>query len=113
MTWRLGTAVLAAVVLMACVAATAHAGARYLEPAMQRYALCRAAAGAHVAGGISSAYRGQVVQVLMMSNGAQLIVRYGRRHHDVTWVTRHEVSQRLFTFRHVRNVPRRLAEACR
>lgn len=112
MTWRLGTVVLAALVV-AITASSAHAGARYLEPAMERYAVCRAAAGAHVAGGTSSVYRGQYAVDVYMSNGAQLIVRYGRRHHDATWVTRHEVSERLFTFRHVRNVPRRLEEACR
>jgi hypothetical protein len=112
-TWRLGSVVLVALVVGLAAASSARATTRALGPAMQRYALCRAATGAHVAGGISSAYRGQVVQVLMMSNGAQLIVRYGRRHHDATWVTSHEVSTRLFTFRHVRNVPRRLREACR
>jgi hypothetical protein len=113
MTWRLGTMILVGLVVASAAASTAHAGARYLEPAMERYAQCRAAQGAHVAGGTSSAYQGQYAVDVYMSNGAQLIVRYGRRHHDVTWVTRHEVAQRLFTFRHVYNVPRRLAGACR
>jgi hypothetical protein len=112
-TWRLGIVVLVALVVALAAASSARATTTMLDPAMQRYAQCRAAAGAHVAGGTSSIYRGRLTVDVIMSNGAQLIVRAGRGHHAVIWVTRHGVAERVFMFRHLYNVPRRLREACR
>lgn len=102
------------VVLAAALAAagSAAASARYLEPSMERYGLCRAPSGTTVAGGISSAYRSAYVMDVRFSNGAQMIVRYGRTRHVAIWVTAHGATYRLFTFRRVANVPRRLREAC-
>lgn len=104
--------------LLAVVAALAFAAAAdastgsMIDQAMTRYAACRAPSGVSIAGGISSAYRGRYVEDLRLSNGAQMIVRYGRTRHVVIWITSHDVTYRLFTFRHARNVPRRLRSLC-
>lgn len=113
MTWRLGTTILVALMVGLFAASSAQAMTRALQPAMQRYSLCRAAPGSRVGGGITSIYKGRLTVETLMTNKAALVVDAGRGPHRVFWITSHGIVEHLFTFRHLYNVPRRLGEACR